>query len=246
MKYVLPNKLIEIANNVAQIPGMKTILKPFYYPYTRYLKNKRNKHFQEYGLEVLKKFSDVLTSNNYEYTLAFGTLLGAVREKNFIKHDLDIDVAMWAEDWTPDFQKCLQNAGFKLWHSYEIDEGKLGREETYVYNDVSIDIFYFYPPIDKYPYCCDFLTRGNTKSRPQCMKLYGSCLPRRIEMPMTKERILTEFADIQLFIPANAHEILAFRYGDDYMIPNPQWNIKSYDNHIIEWEDKKGIYKEFN
>ena len=86
------------------------------------------------------------------YTLIFGSMLGAVREKGFIKHDVDIDVAMWAEDYSPRVQKSLEEAGFKLDHRYLIDEGVLAREETYVKNDVSIDVYCIFPPIDKYPY----------------------------------------------------------------------------------------------
>ena len=245
MKYVLSNRLIEFANRVAQIPGMKKLLSPIYFSFVKFIEKKRNSQFNKYGLDVLNRFHKVLSENGYEYTLAFGTLLGAISEKGFIKHDFDIDVAMWAEDWSPQLQKCLEKAGFKLWHTFEVDKGKLGREETYVYNNVSIDIFYFYSPINKYPYCCDFTLYSDTPSHQLCMKKYGGCPCRRLELPMIRNRVLTEFGSSKFYIPSNATEILEFRYGKSYMIPNPQWNINSYDNHIIEWKDEKGIYKEY-
>lgn len=245
MKYTISSRLIEIAHNVAKIPGMKKVLRPLFYPYLSYINKKRNQQFRKYAIEALQRFTEVLTENGFEYTLAFGTLLGAIREKGFIKHDLDIDVAMWAEDWSPKIRTCLEANGFRLWHSYEVEDGHLGREETYEYNNVTIDIFYFYPAIDDYPYCCDFLMQPNTVSRLQCMTEYGGCLPRRIELPLKKERKLTEFEGRSFYVPENANEILEFRYGKSYMIPNPEWGINSYTMHMVEWADKLGVYKEY-
>ena len=140
----------------------------------------------------------------------------------------------------------LENFGFKLSHSFEIEGGKLGREETYVYNDVSIDIFYFYPAIDKYPYCCDFLGRPGCPTYQSCMKKYGGALPRRIELPITRKRKKTQFEGIELYVPQNANEILRFRYGDDYMTPKRDWTITSYNTHIVEWPEKLGVFKEYD
>ena len=243
MRYSVPEAITEFANRVAHIPFAKAILKPFYYSYKHLLRRKRNSHFRKYALETLKDFDECLESNGFEYTLAFGTLLGAVREKGFIKHDLDIDVAMWSDEYSNVLKECLQKSGFSLLHSFEIDGGDLGREETYVKNDISIDVFYFYPAIDKYPYCCDFVGQEGCPTYRKCMEKYGGALPRRIEIPMTKERVRTTFEDTEFFIPINANEILAFRYGEDYMTPRKDWTINSNDSHIVYWTEKKGIYR---
>lgn len=245
-KYHVSDSIKEIANKAAKIPGVKPLLKPAYYWYKKRIEKQRNMHFRANALDALKLFDKLLTDSGFEYTLAFGTLLGAVREKGFIKHDLDIDVAMWAEDWNPHLRTCLEAGGFKLAHSFEIEEGKWGREETYVYNDIPIDIFYFYPMIDLYPYCCDFLGYSDAPTYRMCNEKYGGARPRRIEIPMEHERVLTKFEDTVFYIPRNAHEILSFRYGDSYMIPNAKWTINSNNAHIIEWKEKKGIYKEYH
>lgn len=54
-------------------------------------------------LEVLKEFDKVCKSNDLRYSLAYGTLLGAVRHKGFIPWDDDLDVAMPR----PDYNKLL-------------------------------------------------------------------------------------------------------------------------------------------
>lgn len=67
----------------------------------------------EKNLALLKK---VLDKHNVSFLLFYGTLLGAVREKDFITHDEDIDLAILDEerlkfiDSIPD----LMSVGFKV------------------------------------------------------------------------------------------------------------------------------------
>lgn len=235
--------IMEWANYVARkFPGLKQILIPIYYPFLNLSKRKREKTFRKYSLKVLKDFHNCMEIEGYHYTLAFGSMLGAIREKGFIKHDIDIDVCLWIDEYNDSLRKALGRAGFKLDHYFLVDDGKLGREETYIKNGVSIDIFYIYPAINDLPYCCDFICYNDAPTFKSCNKKHGGAQPRRIEMPFERERELTPFEDIKLYIPRNAHTQLKYRYGETYMIPNPNWSILSYDSHIITWEDKRGVY----
>lgn len=49
--------------------------------------------------EILDVFHKVCVDNNLKYSIAYGTLLGAVRHKGFIPWDDDIDVIMPREDY---------------------------------------------------------------------------------------------------------------------------------------------------
>lgn len=203
------------------------------------------KNFRKNACSVLHSFHQCMEENGCFYTLAFGSLLGAIREKGFIKHDFDIDVYMWAEDYDLSLPDKLRKYGFRLAHDFMVGDGKLGREQTFEKNGVGIDIFYVYPPIGELPYCCDFILVKDCTSFVDQMKKYGGVVCRRLELPFEKERIVTKFEDFDIYIPKNAHELLRFRYGDDYMIPNPKWTPGKTNKYIIHWNGILGKYQAY-
>lgn len=239
------NTIKGIAGEAARIPLIKKMLKPIYYPFKRSLIKRYKNEFTKSALIALEAFDKCLTENNIKYSLAFGSLLGAVREKGFIKHDIDIDVFIWNEDYSSNINKVLTSNGFELVHTYTVEDGTLGREDTYRFKGAYIDIFYLYGLDDNFYYCCDFLPIEGTGTSEMSMKRYGKVLPRQITLPISKDIIRTKFETLELPIPHNAHDILKYRYGDDYMIPNPSWGIRSYDSHITEWRDKIAIYRSY-
>lgn len=234
--------VLECANMFSKAPCLKALLKPIYYPIKQQIVKAQTAKFTKNGLQVLQRFDRCLEENNIEYTLAFGTLLGAVREKGFIKHDSDIDVCIWASQYTPKIELALKSAGFELVHTFMVGDGHIGREDTYECDGVDIDIFYLYEDDGEYPYCCDFSPMDGCPTFHQSMRKYGRVRARRVDLPISKDRVKTPFENIELYIPSNAHDILRFRYGDDYMIPNPAWGMGSYDKHIHELKDHIACY----
>lgn len=209
------------------------------------IENEQRQHLNESGLKVLDFFDQMMTRNGYKYSLAFGTMLGAVREKGFIKHDADIDVFMWIEDYNTQFRKCLLQNGFVFSHTFSVDNDKYGKEDTIELDGVQIDVFYIYPPIAgrPFPYCCDFIVHPDCLSREHSVRKHGGLLPRRIEVPISKEVVRVPFETLSLPILSNAHEFLSFRYGSDYMTPNPNW-VNSSNEYIIPWVEKVAEYRE--
>lgn len=238
----MKNYLYEYGWVLGKIPFLKLFLHKLsnLKIYKNQLRKRRKYLYEKNGLRVLELFDRCLTDNGFRYSLAFGSMLGAIREHGFIKHDIDIDVAMWIEDYNSSLRGYLENAGFRMTHELLVDNGNLGREETYMKDGVSIDIFYIFPPIDKYPYCCLFLNVGKTKSLEESMKKYGYIIPQRVQLPWNNEIIRVPFEGISLPIASDAHKILSYRYGDDYMIPNPHWTYFDRTHSDTIWQEKKG------
>lgn len=239
MRTVLSPKLIKIAHVAASIPGVKAILKPLYYRYKESIKSNRNKAFLESGLSVLDEFDKIMCSNKIKYVMTAGSMLGAVREHGFIKHDFDIDTAIWASSDPDRIQQLLESHGFVLCHSFRLDNGKLAREDTFEKKHVAVDIFYIYD--DGVQYHCDFQSFGDSVSWSDSMSKYGHIKCRRVEIPFSEEIVRVPFENIEVNVPANYNEWLSKRYGADYMIPNPGW---SNGNHpfIKEWAGMKPIF----
>lgn len=245
MKYILSPKLIEFAHKVAAIPGMKSLLKPIYYPYKESLLKKRSQLIKKYAYSVMADFDQALSSIGIHYFVAFGTLLGAVREKGFIAHDLDLDTIVWYDEYTPQIRATLESHGFKLASTYSLDGGKKGLEETYVKDEVSIDIFYFYPAIDKYPYTCLWNYLEGTSTVEESMRRFGYVEVGRLELPVSRETKRIPFGPIEVQALVNHAEFLARRYGPDYMIPNASWEPSEEDICYVKWPGQKAVYQKF-
>jgi len=70
------------------------------------------------ALKVLEATINTLNSNNIEYYLDFGTLIGAVREKAFIPWDDDMDISLVNEDdyqKIPQLLKEIKDSGFRTY-----------------------------------------------------------------------------------------------------------------------------------
>ena len=57
------------------------------------------KEIQAVSLEILKKIADICGQHNWKYSLAWGTLIGAVRHKGYIPWDDDVDIQMPRPDY---------------------------------------------------------------------------------------------------------------------------------------------------
>lgn len=69
-----------------------------------------DKEVKDVTLEILKSVADICEKNNLRYSLALGTLIGAVRHQGYIPWDDDIDIAMPREDYDKLINYFKENA----------------------------------------------------------------------------------------------------------------------------------------
>lgn len=205
-------------------PVIYKVLRKLGDPFLQYSKKKSNKkknlQFVNNGVAVFADFCQAFYDSNTLFWLNGGTLLGAIREKGFIKHDMDIDVGVFDDIDFECLNKELLKQGFKLQRRIEIysnckaDEGQ---ELTYSKLGVSIDIFVFTRIDENFAYTHDFLDFIRSNEFDVFEKV------RKITLPF-KQLKEFRFLNMNVHIPENYTEHLAAHYGEDFMIPNPNWS----------------------
>jgi lipopolysaccharide cholinephosphotransferase len=151
-----------------------------------------DKSIAQENLEILK---DVCDNANLRFVLFYGTLLGAVREHDFITHDEDIDVIMYKSDMEKFLTLLftLRDRGFEL-ARYE-SRGFLSiiRKGEY------IDVYFYeeYPKDANLWYCCQDI----------CKKEFVFDL------------IPYNFLGKEYYIPRNYIQYLEYYFGLDWQTP---------------------------
>lgn len=145
------------------------------------------------ALENLTILKEILDSHGIVFLLTFGTLLGAVREHDFIEHDEDIDIAL-KEEQRNQFLSLLPelfNIGFELVRYDRNGLYSLMRNSEYI-------DFYFYKPYKNGQRICG----GSILLE----KFFGN--PSELE-----------FQGLKFFTHSNYIDFLKFVYGDSWTIP---------------------------
>lgn len=123
------------------------------------------KEIQKASFDVLKQFDKICRDNNFSYTLAYGTLIGAIRHNGFIPWDDDVDVWMPRNDYDKFVQYCIENdkliKPFKICTRYTVNNYSYGisrfSNQNFKYvntnkliKNIDIGIFLDIYPIDNY------------------------------------------------------------------------------------------------
>ena len=123
----------------------------------------------------------------------------------------------------------MENYGFKLIKEINIDNKKYGLEQTYIYEGVTIDLFYFNYDYERM-WTHAFVSFPNMTSEESINKK-GGYLPIEQYFPLCKfEKI--SFIGEKFYIPEPAHDHLSFHYGEDYKIPR-KWDYMDLENDNV-------------
>lgn len=235
----------KIFHPFTKIPGVRSVFGPVYRKliYNK-IRQKEIAKFQRNALMVLTQFDEVLRESKVPYCLFWGSLIGAVREHGFIKHDCDIDVAVWKSDYSEKLKEAFLNHGFSHKHRFLVDDGQYGMEDTFEKDGVSIDVFYFY--VDKengMPYCTSFDYMEDCVTWKECIQKHNNIKVYKFYYDLPRDFKYVPFETIKLPIPSNYDGILRSYYGDNYMTPDPNWHGGEPEDNM--WHGKLVKYIEY-
>lgn len=202
---------------------------------------KQQKLLKEVGKDTLENIDKAFKDLGIDWFLTYGTLLGAYRDKDFIGHDVDIDIGVFFEDYSKNIEVVLKKYGFRKKHQFEVDYGKFALEETYDYKGIGIDIFYFKKHQDILT-GYDFIHAPNM-SWDTTIKKYGGLLVRELEFPyegLDKINFLKRVYPI----PKNPKKHLASHYGENFMQKDTKWDPAKVKN-VRVLKDKIGVMKKY-
>jgi lipopolysaccharide cholinephosphotransferase len=163
-------------------------------------------------LENMALMRDILKEQNIPCFLHYGTLLGAIREKNFIAHDDDADIGVFGQD----FDAVIGLLPVFLAKGFTFNSQRNGRLLQFVRNGEQVDIFFAYKKIG--------LT-GSKWSIDDRATVSSSFLDTLIPLLFLGEEFL---------IPSNSEALLRNLYGKTWRIPlkgipsrtNWTWRLK--------------------
>ena len=169
------------------------------------------------GKEAFNMLSKVSRETNIKYWLEFGTLLGKVRENNFLSNDININIGMYKEDVTPEFLINMEEVGFKRKKTLTIKNLGL-RGVIYDYKGVNLEI-YIYEKVDD-----------------NSVKSFSLGDRNEVISYKFKTIILQEikFMGERVWIPKNPEHHLKEIYGKNYKLPDPNWKDEMSSNRKKE------------
>ena len=195
----------------------RSIYEPIGRIYRKYYKDpQRLRLMKKYGYENLRYIMEISEKEGWDVMPIFGTLLGFIREGDFIKHDNDIDLAV-APDHDPKLmaQTLVDKYGFKFGQALSY-HGKV-TEFSVEYNGLSTDFFFF----QKHESDIRLSTFTWRSTEP-----YTN--PRQNNVQFVKHPFIEDFKkitikDIEVKVPTNSEEFLYYEYGKGWRVPDPTY-----------------------
>lgn len=151
------------------------------------------------NLSLLKR---ICSAHNLDFILFFGTLLGAVREHDFISHDEDIDIVMPISQ----LEKFKDTLFILRENGFEVARFERRGFMSIMRNGEYIDIYFFTPYIED--------------------KRLSTCICELCEVKYINETMQMEFQGELYTVPKDYEALLAFLYGNNWRTPIPMFNFK--------------------
>ena len=190
------------------------------------------------GLQMLAAAQEALDNMHVRAFLTYGALLGAYRDKGFISYDPDIDLGILAQEIPADLHERMAYAGFKLYKQGVLANGQVF-EETYIYNKLHLDIFYYFQ--EGNDYYSIIARKHESKEWKEANATDGFPCDRSYVPACEFEK--REFLGLQVYMPTDTDGWLRAIYSDSYMTPIKNWNAKDYKTRIVHTTERS--YRKF-
>ncbi len=221
----MKNKIKNLLNNLGIYDVVRKLIIKIYYPY-------KNRKITKHVRDILLRIKPVFDENTLDWWLDYGTLLGCVREGKIIKNDIDLDFGLIAKNGS--LQNAMQKAGFRLLNRTTVNG--IITVEQYDIKGIGFDVFYYRKEDDK---LVTNIWLTNDASMPQQVaykKGFGTLKETTFTYTDTQA---VEFYGVNCKIPTNYDLYLKEHFGDDYMIPNPNFSHNDERNIVTVQKDFK-------
>ena len=140
---------------------------------------------KEVELGVMDYIHNLCQKENINYSLAYGTLLGAVRHKGYIPWDDDVDISLKRDEYDKLYQAVLRDNDpiYKVasWENdarypypfYRVYDARTVYENNYIENDIDLGICVDIFPFDYYADVNKEMVKLDTYRRLSVYTLYG-------------------------------------------------------------------------
>ena len=140
---------------------------------------------KEVELGIMDYIHNICKEKGINYSLAYGSLLGAVRHKGFIPWDDDLDIALKRDQYDQLYQAILEdnNSIYKVvsWENdsrypypfYRVYDSRTVYENNYIQNDIELGICVDVFPFDDYKDVNKEITKLDMYRRLSVYTLYG-------------------------------------------------------------------------
>lgn len=186
--------------------------------YRKYYKDpQRLRLMKKYGYENLRYILEIADKENWNIIPIFGTLLGFIREGDFIKHDNDIDLAV-----APGLDPKVLAKTLVERYGFEFDQALAYHGEvtefSVKYKGLGVDFFFLKDfgtelRVSVYSWKKE---EAYTDARQNSVKW--------VKHPLISDYRFITVHGISVKVPQNAEEMLYFEFGENWRIPDPTYN----------------------
>ena len=200
------------------------------------IRNRLKSNLVKNGREILVQSVGILESINVNYWLDYGTLLGAIRNKGFIKGDGDIDLGIDIKEDIDRIIKSFKDNGFKLYCYYHVSDESLGRIVSLKKKGIILDLYNY--TISENEMSCTIYEQEGCESNDEYYRIHNTLKVYYLLFDFEIETVDYSLFDINVKIPKNYEEYLTTIYGSDYMVEKSSWTGSLNKKLVPEYRAK--------